>query len=256
MAKTVEKLLSEINFSRKEQAVYLAILELGEAPVSPIAKRARINRGTAYDILRSLVAKGLVAKSIKNRKLYYSALGVEGLEGYLDAQKSDWEEKLEHFYNLKTQLAALSGSAGVRPAVRFFEGKMGVKEVFLDQIRGEHKEILSYSVASKLEEMFGTYIKTFARQKARAGIVTRVVAPEERALTKYLEKYYQSRTRRLFNIKTVPKESFPFGVEMNIYGNKVALISLEEEELVGIIIESPVLAKNQRLIFELLWSKL
>lgn len=255
MTKTIEKLLAELDFSQKEQAVYLAVLELGETAVSPIAKRAHINRSTAYDILQSLIEKGLVSKSIKVKKLYYSASGVDGLERYLDAQKSSWENKLEHFQDVKIQLAALLGSAGQKPTVKFFEGKMGIKEVFLDQIRGSHKEILSYSVASKLEEAFGFYIGTFTRQKAQAGIVTRVIAPEEKDLKKYLT-HYQGKANKLFNIKTVSKKLFPFEAEMNIYGNKISLISLEAKELVGVIIESPALAKNQRLIFELLWSKL
>jgi len=256
MTETIEKLLSELNFSYKEQAVYQAILELGEAPVSPIAKRAHVNRGTTYDILKSLIDKGLVAKLIKSKKLYYSASGVEGLEAYLNAQKSAWEEKLEHFSELKPQLSALLGSASVKPTVRFFEGKMGVKEVFLDQIRGKHKEILSYSIASKLEDIFGDYLKIFTAQKARTGIITRLIVPEEKVLAKLLKKYYKGKASKLFEIKTVPKEQFPFGVEMNIYGNKVSLISLEEKELIAVIIESPILAKSQRLIFELLWSRL
>lgn len=256
MAKTIEQLLKEIDFSPKEQAVYLAVLELGEAPVSPIAKKAHTNRGTTYDILYSLIDKGLVTKSEKKKKEHYSAIGIEGLENYLQNQRENWEAKIDSFKQLKPEFIALLGSAGAKPTVRFFEGRMGIKEVFLDQIRGKHKEIMSYSVASKLEEIFGDYLKTFTKQKSRTEIFTRVIVPEEPELKEYGEKYYGAKAKKLFSIKTVPKEKFPLEVEINIYGNKVSMISLNKNELVAVIIESPALAKNQRVIFELLWDRL
>ena len=256
MPNTVGKLLSELGFTPKERAVYLAILELGEAPVSPIARRAKVNRGTTYDILRSLIAKGLVAKSEKAKKLNYSALGVEGLETYLTAQRAEWEQRLETLKELHPEFVSLLGSAGIKPTVRFFEGKMGLKEVFLDQIRGGHREILSYSTAEKLERAFDNYLKIFTKQKAASKIFTKVIAPKEAELEKYIEKYYGAKSSQLFSIKTVPREEFPFEVEMNIYGDKISMISLAERETVAIIIESPALAKSQRLIFELLWKKL
>lgn len=256
VAKTVEKLLQEVGFSPKEQAVYLATLELGEAPVSPIARRAHINRGTAYDILKSLIEKGLVAKAEKGKILQFSALGAEALEIYLQAQKAEWESKLGTFRELQLELTALVGSAGIKPVVRLFEGKMGLKEVFLDQIRGEHKEILSYSAAAPAERVFGEYLRIFTKQKARAGIFTRMIVPDLKAVLAYGEKYYGKQFEKLFSIKAISPEKFPFEMEMNIYGNKLVMISFVEKEPVAVIIESPTLAKSQRLIFELLWEKL
>ena len=256
MAKTIEKLFSALDFSPKEQSVYLATLELGEAPVSPIARRAKINRTTAYDILQSLISKGLVAKSEKAKKLHYSALGTEGLETYLQAQTMEWQEKLSTFRALRPELSALLGSAGVRPIVRFFEGKMGLKEVLLDQIRGGHEEILTYSIASKIVQTFGSYLKTYTRQKSRTDIVTRLIATDEPELDEYLKTYYGAQSTRLFQVKRVPPAEFPFESEINIYGDKVALISLGAKEPTAVIIESPTLAKSQRLIFELLWNRL
>jgi sugar-specific transcriptional regulator TrmB len=256
MAQTVGKLLSELNFSPKERAVYLAILELGEAPVSPIARRAKVNRGTAYDILRSLISKGLVAKSEKAKKLNYSALGIEGLEAYLSAQRAEWDSKMDILKELRPEFVSLLGSAGIKPTVRFFEGKMGLKEVFLDQIRGDHKEILTYSIASKIIETFGGYIKTYTGQKSRTGIVTKLIATDEPELDQYLKTHYGAQSERLFQVKRVPSAEFPFESEINIYGDKVALISLGAKEPTAVIIESPTLAKSQRLIFELLWNRL
>lgn len=42
-------------------------------------------------------------------------------------------------------------------------------------------------------------------------------------------------------------------VEVNIYGNNVSAVSFVENELIGVIIDSKVLANVHRQIFELLW---
>ncbi|HAR54847.1 TPA: hypothetical protein DCR79_00955 [Patescibacteria group bacterium] len=257
MARTIERLLEEIGLSTKEQAVYRAVVELGDAPVSPIAKRARVNRVTAYNILDHLISKGLVARSEQKKKLHYSAKGAGELEEYLMSQKANWDGILNNFHHLKPEIEALLGSAGVKPTVRFFEGKLGIKEVFFDQIRGDHKEILAYGSAGKLEEAMGSaYLKMFTKQKNKTNIVTRAILPDEPASQSYIKKYYPERGKQLFDIKVVPPADFPMEMEMNIYGNKVSMISLNPAESVAVIIESPALVKNQRIIFNLLWKLL
>ena len=48
-------------------------------------------------------------------------------------------------------------------------------------------------------------------------------------------------------------QKIEFPTVTNIYGNKVAILSLENEPL-GIIIENEDFLKTQKIIFELLWS--
>jgi sugar-specific transcriptional regulator TrmB len=50
--------LEKLGFSSKEADVYISLLELGSAIVSDVAKKAGINRSTAYVLLESLAKKG------------------------------------------------------------------------------------------------------------------------------------------------------------------------------------------------------
>lgn len=54
--------LEKLGFSPKEADVYLALLELGTAVVSDVAKKANINRSTTYILLDALPVFQLVAK--------------------------------------------------------------------------------------------------------------------------------------------------------------------------------------------------
>jgi len=51
----------------------------------------------------------------------------------------------------------------------------------------------------------------------------------------------------------VPADRFLFANEINIYGNKIAIMSMQGEYL-AVIIESESVARTQRTIFELAWA--
>ncbi len=56
-----EVFLSELGLSAKETQVYLTLLRRGPSSVRHVAEAAQVNRGTTYDILKSLQEQGLVS---------------------------------------------------------------------------------------------------------------------------------------------------------------------------------------------------
>ena len=79
--------LMDLGFSENEAKVYLAVLELNEAPISRIAERAQIHRVTCYDVLEYLRRRELVVKLAKNRKIYYRASSPKHLVRWSDKQR-------------------------------------------------------------------------------------------------------------------------------------------------------------------------
>lgn len=67
-------LLEQFGFNEKEAKVYLACLELGQAPVSSIARTVKEQRVTTHYILKGLVAKGVAQSFIKNKSAFYSVI--------------------------------------------------------------------------------------------------------------------------------------------------------------------------------------
>ncbi len=60
------------------------------------------------------------------------------------------------------------------------------------------------------------------------------------------KKFGEAELREIY---LIPKEKFPFRNEINIYDDKVAIISHEDE--IGVIIQNKNIADTQRSIFEL-----
>ena len=70
---TKEQILKEYGLSDNEIKVYLASLSLGTSKVNEISKKADLLRTTTYEVLKTLVEKGLVSYVIKSGVRYFEA---------------------------------------------------------------------------------------------------------------------------------------------------------------------------------------
>jgi len=118
--KELEKSLISLGFSDKEAGVYMALLKLGKGTVSEIARRARINRTTGYDILDTLIAKGLASMSGKEPKQEYAAETPEKILKLLQEKIEQDKNALEEAREIIPRLTPFY-QTGNRPRVRFYE---------------------------------------------------------------------------------------------------------------------------------------
>ena len=248
--------LESLGLSEKEVAVYLAALELGHATVSHIARRTGVNRTTAYAVLDSLSAKGLVSVSGKEPKEEYVAESPEKLVTFLKDKLAETEERKGKIQNkikateeLLPRLKALH-KVGDRPSVRFFDGKDGLKFVFDDTL--EHagpdgiRSFASYEdMAGSLGPQYGGYIK----RRVAKGIFGRGIYPKTPASLER-QKRDPEEMRELVLLPAEDPNTYP---EIDIYGNRVMIASAKEE--LGVIIESAGVAAAMKRIFDLAWAE-
>lgn len=103
------KHLIYLGFSEKEARVYLASLESGSASVADIAERAGVKRSTAYVMLKSLAARGLVGPAENGKKSDVCALHPQRVLEMIEEEKKAVEMKHGLFTMiLPDLLAALS----------------------------------------------------------------------------------------------------------------------------------------------------
>ncbi len=229
-----------------EGVVYMSVLELGGGYVSTIARHAKLPRVNCYHTLENLSKKGLVTYITKDNVKYFSA---EPPQKLLNMQ----EEKYMYTKKLMPELLSITNSLTIKPKIKYYEGKEGVKAVFEDMLTAK-KEILGYSNLKALADLFGDYIPAHAEKKMKQGIKTRIICPLTEESPNYIKKYYPKNfPPELIEIIYVNPREFWFEHEIMIYDDKVAVISLNPEELIGMIFESPVYARSQRAIFNLAW---
>lgn len=236
----LNNVLKQFDLNDKESQIYLAMLELGQANVQEIAIKANIKRTTAYDILSSLISQGLIGQTQKGKKRLFYAEEPEKLYKLL-------EEKREKLNNILPILKSLYNTAGAKPKIRYYEGTAGLKQVYRDTLTYQG-ELLAFVTENIIKNLGQDFANEYIAKRTKAKISVRAIAPD----TEEMINYKKSDKEFIKQTRLVPKEKFPFTIEMNIYGNKLAFMSFKES--MGIIIESNAIADNLRLLFELAWS--
>ena len=236
----LRKIIQDNGLSEKEAKIYLANLEVGTNKVSVIAKKARLNRVTTYDILERLLEKGLSSLIIQDGQKVYTALDPKLL-----IRRS--KEKVKQLEKSLPLLKKLSSKTD-HPKIEYFEGLEGIKQVYTDTLSAK-TEILNYASSQLIREIWPEYDEQYVSKRVKKKIFLRGIAPYD----EYGIKVAKENKAAHRDIRLVTGEEFDFSNEINIYDDKVSIISLKHD-LVGIIIENEDIANTQRIIFKMAWE--
>lgn len=245
----LKHILEEYGFSEKETNLYLALVELNVAPARVIARRAGVNRGTAYDILKKFVDQGLVSFHQKGKQHF----AVESPEKLIEALE-DRQTRLQRLkMNISDKLPELKimfQRQGGRPAIKLYEGTKGIKKILDDLLRSvsesDKKEYYVYSSATS-QQRSGIYkdFPEFNKKRIEKGIKVQTIALGQGGETAGLDERKQ--------LKAPLKETE--ATHELIYAGKVAHIGLDKAGApVGVIIENAGIYETQKMIFESLWK--
>ena len=135
----IEVILKNFGLSEKEVAVYLALIELGPSAVRTLSERAKVNRGTTYDILKSLINMGIVSYYNKESKQYFVAERPETLLSAIDKKQEDLGEVRSHVKESLPLLKTLFEKQGGKPAVKLYEGMSGIRHILEDVLESQKK---------------------------------------------------------------------------------------------------------------------
>lgn len=164
----LQEQLREFGLSEKEVKVYVVLLGLGSSIVSDIAKKALVNRSTAYIVLESLVTRGLVSIVGQGGKKTFTALPAEQLIRHLEDSAQHYADMAHAARTLLPTLKSLRKQKKdkqvvlTKPKVQFYEGAEGIKTVYedtlasLETIRGHAVKKETLRVSSVSPKEFGT----------------------------------------------------------------------------------------------------
>lgn len=254
----VEKLL-QFGLDEKEISVYLALISLGPTPVRTISAKAGVNRGTTYDILKSLIKQELVSYFHKynsaspagkqSKKQYFVAEPPEKILSAIEKKAKDLTALKESMKKSLPELESLYEKSGAKPVVKYYEGSAGLR-VILQDVLGVvgalpgQKKYYVYSSADIREYLYKAY-SNFNKDRIKAGIANQVIA--------------FGRGGELAGLDERKWMSTSHGAPtyILIYEGKVAMISISgSKEPVGVIVEDRALYETQKMIFEFNWKQL
>lgn len=243
MEKLSSQLLQSLGLSPAQATVYLTALELGVSNMQQLARKSNVKRTSIYNFIDELKTKGFIVETKKKKRKVYSAVAPDQLVEIEKTRLAELERALP-------ELRAIQNASRTKPRVTFYEGIEGIKEVYADTLQ-ERKEILAFE---DLEHMSiglpQSFYEWYPRERARRSIVFKSITRdslEARRLT-------QHNRGLLRESKLIA--SADWKTEINIYGDKVAMMSLRTRVPFCVLIEDHDIAETLRTAWRELWNHL
>jgi len=241
--------LREIGLTESEAKVYVALLALEESPKGPILKKAKIAHSKIYLVLDKLIDKGLASSFIKNKVKHFRAAPPEEIKNYLKQKKKEIEKEEVELNKILPQLKRLKDEKKGEVTAEVFYGWRGMETVF-NQIystlkKGNTNLVIGASKGADIPRTERFFIKHDARLMKK-GVKKKVIFNDNvRTYVKRIEKIGDFSYDKKFISITTP-------VEINIFGDKTAIVRLKEEPIVFLIKDKET-ADSFKAYFEALW---
>ncbi|EKD58991.1 MAG: Transcriptional regulator, TrmB [uncultured bacterium] len=238
--------LEKLGLSKKEARLYLISLETGPATIAKLAQKSGLKRGTIYEFLDEMVEKGLLEVSISGKRKLYGGTEPKKLQKIIDRQKDILE-------SLLPDLSLLTSTGPNKPKIKFYEGKEGILKAYYEILDlPDGSEVVGFATLGEIYKIFTrSDVDRYVKKRAAKRIKEKLIMPTD----KYAESHSQDNKKEWRETLLIPRNKFFITNEINVYQNKVAIVSLGEEK-VAVIIESQQIADTQRAIFNLIWNNL
>lgn len=241
----IQNILENLGLNEKQAKVYLACLELGSASVAEVAEKSEVKRTSIYNFLEELINKGFVSEIHQDDQILLVAEDPKILE----------EKARQNLIEAQTalpELLAMFNRPGNKPKVHYYQGIHGLKKIYEDTLitmSGQTGTIYAFSDFDRMMPLMENFLWDYAKRRAADNISFLSVAKDGAWTRKVMQR--DKEQKRQVKLAT----GVNFETEINIYGNRVALLSFQKP-YAGVIIEDAAIAQTMKSIWQLLWDKL
>ncbi|MDD5252102.1 MAG: helix-turn-helix domain-containing protein [Patescibacteria group bacterium] len=238
--KEIEEALDRFGLNAKERAVYLALLAMGQTPLSPLARSAGLKLTTAQSVLARLAERGVLKVTKRRSRSLYEAFDPLILRRLIERQAEEVAGVIPILQNMKGELAA--------PAkIRVYE-RDRMSDLFHLALTAKSKLVYEIVAAKDLQAILGERFH-FTARRMKAGVRLKSLRVEAREIKKYSRATH---ARELREARFLPRE-LTFRVSIMFWDDNVAFLTTREEGLAWLV-KSASLREAYEQLFELLWS--
>ena len=135
----LKHLLLKLNLNEKEAGALLSLIRLGKATATAISRDSGITRTHIYDLVASLVEKGLVRELEERGIKTYETIDHAGLLAYITRRQKELAHLEKEAVSAASEFNALERGRQQKTKVRFFDGVEGVKNIY-EEIASDFKK--------------------------------------------------------------------------------------------------------------------
>ncbi|HCC83628.1 TPA: hypothetical protein DEP96_02145 [Candidatus Uhrbacteria bacterium] len=243
-----QEILTKLGLNANEAHIYELLLTKGRTKARDLLTDSGLGRGNLYNVLTSLVSQGL-ATVTEGKQQVYEAAEPSHLATLVDDQKRRADRLAQEFQGELPKLLSTFNLTTGKPAIQVFEGIEGFERALFDSLT-EKGEVLTYIDVLALQGPFAEVNARYMKQRAKFGIAKRVIMADEPAIREFVKKNDSELTK----VHLIPNFPVQFQTIVEIYGSRVAYLSLSSERCISVIIDDVNIANFERTRFEFLWT--
>lgn len=234
------EILKLSGLNEKEAAVYLALLESGEASVAQIGRTSGIERTYCYDILESLVSKDRATVLTRNGRQRYQAISPDQL------QMAE-EERLAQIKRAMPELIAHYNTTGQKPRVYYFEGTEAIERLYREMLNSLQYDAI-VSPDALYQALGEKKIQRFTKEVVANQVKIRELVTAEKGMPDFASHY----RKPLQEVRLLPLD-VKLATDTLLYQNKMVSIAYEPVPH-AIVTEGTEIVATQKSLFEYMWQ--
>jgi sugar-specific transcriptional regulator TrmB len=248
-----KKVLEDSGLKSGEAEIYNLLLQYGDSPASDITSKTKHKRGMVYKLLDDLKKRGLVSTYKKNKKSYFRP---EHPQKLLNAIESNLHEARTQRTALESILPSLDDAYRMnqtRPVVKYYEGIEGIKKVFQDIYSPKEEPVYGCVDLEKADKALPSLI---VKDLIPLRIKNKLMAITLIADSKLAKEVHKKDAVSYRESKIISKRKYPIPAEIDVYEDKVAMLSFDKEKFAGVIVQNKDIATSLKSLFKLAFENM
>ena len=245
------EILKKAGLNDAQAEVYDCLLKNGAMTPAELGEKTSQSRENCYAIIKKMIELGLIEQT-KDKKTTYRVLNPTSLETLVEKRRKIMAKNEKVVKENISSLLDIFYANNELPGSRTLEGADGLIEVYKDTLITK-KDIYLFRTEADSEfwrqnDKLGDFFSDYLEQRALLGIHTFALTPVTPHAIKRVKKGLDS----ALNVKRVWRDdAYDAPVEIQVYGDKVALIAYGETAM-ATIITSPAIAEAMRQVLKIM----
>ncbi|HYD34703.1 MAG TPA: helix-turn-helix domain-containing protein [Vitreimonas sp.] len=255
---TVSELLSLFDLTPKHQVVYLELLKTNWITVLELSRKLNIKRTSLYRLIEELLSKGIVEKQLDDKTTFYRAADPQSLDQMIDEQRQKLAVMQQGLELLTPQLQLLRNQTNNSTSVRFYRGLHGLKTLEWKMVEEANIEMLVFGTGEWDLLVGHEFAEKIRTERVNQNIhIRELLNPDKFTLINDQGQADWTNNRELilnhYLHRQIDPSIFHITNEILIFPQRLILLSLGEDEPIGIELSSPHLSQMMRQLFEVVW---
>ncbi|KKW30695.1 MAG: Transcriptional regulator, TrmB [Candidatus Uhrbacteria bacterium GW2011_GWD2_52_7] len=244
----IKALLDQAGFSPEAGEIYSALLLHGSMTAGALLKHVSLKRGLLYKVLHDLIAQGYVIEGEIRGRMLFSPQDPDVILDRLEAEASEAAKRAGEIRDRLPELRAKYLTATERPTVKYFEGVEGLRKMYESKLKmvEKHLYFVRPGKVDVYQHHFGDWFADFLERQRKAGITVHGITADDPETNHDVKKDVYRNFLRTW----IREEDYSAPVEWSVFDNTLSIISYGQE-IFGIMIDNPQIAKAMKEIFEL-----